>query len=85
MTKKLYVLVSNGGDGSYSPQFTLDPDLVARLEKAYEEGFMDCGNGIGCDGDGFHYETINVPDNSTPESLGILMLDDNHADEFFNN
>lgn len=32
---KLYVMVSNGGDGSYYPQFTVDSRLIEILSKAY--------------------------------------------------
>ena len=80
---KLYVLISDGGDGSYYPHYTLNPDLIAKLEEADERGLMTYENGIGCDGDGFHYDTITVPDGSTPESLGITVLEDTYADSFF--
>lgn len=84
-TKTLYVLISNGGDGSYYPRYTLNPDLMAKLEEAADADKMDYENGIGCDGDGFHYDTIQVPADSTPESLGITVIDDNYADKFFEN
>lgn len=67
---KLYILVSNGGDGSYSPVFTFDSDLIEKLEKLHNEDILDCESGFS-DGDGFHYTTINVPDDSTPETLGV--------------
>lgn len=80
---KLYILISDGGDGSYYPQFTLNPALIDKLDKAYDEDLMNYDNGIGCDGDGFHYSTVEVPDGSTPKSLGIRVLADDYADQFF--
>ena len=80
---KLYILISDGGDGSYYPRFTLNPDLIKKLDDAYNQDLMDYDNGIGCDGDGFHYSTVEVPDDSTAESLGIRVLEDNYADRFF--
>lgn len=82
MSKNLYILVSDGGDGSYYPNYTFNPELIAKLEKAYDNGTMDYCNGIGCDGDGFHYETLTVPDECTAESLGTQMLPDDYADLF---
>lgn len=79
MAKNLYVLISNGGDGSYYPRFTFDKELIDALQQAHDDDEMDYENGIGCDGDGFHYETMTVPDDSTAESLGISLIDD---DEF---
>ena len=63
----LYILIGSNGDGSYSNKFILDPDVLM----ACEENFDDCETHPGVDGDGFHYTTIKVPDNSTPESLGL--------------
>lgn len=79
---KLYVLVSDGGDGSYYPQFTLNSELIEKLSGAYDRGVMDYENGIGCDGDGFHYSTIEVPEGSTSKSLAIRVLEDSYADQF---
>jgi len=83
MSKTLYVLVSDGGDGSYYPQYTLDPELISKFQTAVDNDRMDYENGIGCDGDGFHYDTIQVPDDATPESLGIDVIDpEDYADLF---
>lgn len=85
MSKKLYVLISDGGDGSYHPKYTLNPDLIAKMQKAYDEDKMDYENGYGVDGDGFHYDTILVPDDATPELLGISkyrFLPDDFADQW---
>lgn len=79
----LYVLISDGGDGSYYPQYTLNPQLINKLQEAHDLDLMTYENGVGCDGDGFHYDTITVPDGSTAESLGISVIDDNYADSFF--
>lgn len=81
--KTLFIFTSDGGDGSYYPRFTLNKKLVAELQKAYDDGLADCENCIGIDGDGFHYAEINVPDESTYESLGInYALPDDYANRF---
>ncbi len=68
--KNLYVLVSDGGDGSYSPQYTFNAEWIKQQQERYDsdgwEEYM-----IGCDGDGFHYDTLTVPDDATLASLGI--------------
>lgn len=77
-TKPLYILISNGGDGSYSTNYTLDPALIQKLREAYDNDLMDYDD-VGCDGDGFHYDTINVPFDATYESLGISYpMDESH-------
>jgi hypothetical protein len=81
-TKNLYVLVSNNGDGSFSTQYTFDDELLGKLEEAHDNGLMDSENGVGCDGDGFHYDTLTVPAECTADSLGISVLDDDFADQF---
>lgn len=82
-TKNLYVLVSDGGDGSYSTVFTLDAAWIARQEARYDNDDLEHGD-IGVDGDGFHYSTVQVPLDATYESLGIhyhVDLDDDDEDE----
>ena len=81
-TKPLFVLISDGGDGSYYPRFTFNKDLIDKLEAAADEDRMDYESGVGMDGDGFHYETIYVPVECTAESLGISMMADDYADKF---
>lgn len=76
MSKTLYVLVSDGGDGSYYPQYTLNYKLIAHLQELADSGTIDYESGVGIDGDGFHFGTIQVPDDATPESLGIRVLDE---------
>jgi hypothetical protein len=69
-TKPLYVLVADGGDGSYNPKFTLDAAWIDRQEDLYEAGELEY-DAVGVDGDGFHYTVIQVPSDATYESLGI--------------
>lgn len=81
-TKKLFVLISDGGDGSYSPNYTFNEDLINALQLAYDEARMDYDNGIGVDGDGFRYDELTVPADLTYEDLGISPIDDDYADQF---
>lgn len=68
--KKLFVLVSDGGDGSYNTQYTMNETWIAKQQEKYDnDGYEDYA--IGVDGDGFHYKTLTVPDECTLESLGI--------------
>lgn len=69
-TKTVYVLVSNGGDGSYYPNFTMNDEFIQKLSDKDERGDMDCES-LGCDGDGFHYDTLRVPAFCTLESLTV--------------
>lgn len=70
-TKQIFILIKNNGDGSSSTRFVLDPKLIVAMERADEMGLLDCEQHAGVDGDGFHYSTINVPENFTPQDLGI--------------
>jgi hypothetical protein len=72
MSKQLFILIGNGGDGSYYPQYVLDPKVIEYMENLADSDQLDW-EAMGCDGDGFHYDTINVPDDATPESLGISV------------
>lgn len=69
-TKTLYVLVSDGGDGSYYPCYTFNKAWVESMAAKDDAGELKYG-AVGCDGDGFHAETLKVPDECTLESLGI--------------
>lgn len=69
-TKKLFILINDGGDGSYYPQFTFNAEWIAKMEEKELNGELCCPD-IGCDGDGFHYTTLNVPEDCALESLGI--------------
>jgi len=57
-TKKLFVLICNGGDGSYYPKFTFDEKWIERMNEKDEAGELD---EPWSDGDGFHYDVLKVP------------------------
>lgn len=86
MSKPLYILIGDGDDGSYYATFTMNTELINKLQEAYDAGVMGHENGVGVDGDGFHYTTIQVSDDATYESLGIgqyRRLSDDYANKFF--
>lgn len=66
-TKKLFVLITDGGDGSQSANYTMNETFVQELAKREN---AESGE-IGVDGDGFHFDTLTVPEDCTLESLGI--------------
>lgn len=68
--KKLFVFVSDGGDGSYNTQYTFNEAWVNKTQDAHDNDEYEYPN-LGVDGDGFHYDTLTVPDECTLESLGI--------------
>jgi hypothetical protein len=65
--KKLFVLISDSGDGSFAPRFTFNEKWIEQRESDPEACYPD----LGCDGDGFHYKVLTVPDECTLQSLGI--------------
>lgn len=66
--KTLYVLTSDGGDGSRSVHYTFNSLFIQGLnDRSHEMDYDD----LGCDGDGFGYDTLSVPDECTPESMGF--------------
>lgn len=69
-TKNLYVFINDGGDGSYSAQYTFNDEWVAAMQEKYDNGELDY-DAVGCDGDGFHYDVLTVPAECTLKSLGI--------------
>ena len=69
--RKLFLLVSSGGDGSYAIRYTFNEEWINAQEVAYSNDELDCEYDIGVDGDGFHYDTVLVPNECTLESLGI--------------
>lgn len=71
MSKKLFVLVNNAGDGSYHPVYTFNKEWIDSMEERAENDELDPESDVGFDGDGFHYDTLLVPDDTTLESLGI--------------
>lgn len=68
---KIYILISDNGDGSSSINYVNDPEIINKLNDLDDRGLLDYDNCAGVDGDGFHYDTITVPDTCTEESLGI--------------
>lgn len=70
MSKKLFVLVGDAGDGSFFTQYTFNEDWIKEKEEKEERGELDIPS-VGYDGDGFHYDILTVPDECTLESLGI--------------
>ena len=68
--KELYILTYDGGDGSYYPKYTFNKKWIDEMEEKHESGELDYEDGW-ADGDGFHYETLNVPNECTIQSLGI--------------
>ena len=71
MSKKLFVLTSDSGDGSYHPRFTFNEEWIALQEERDRNGELSCEYDIGVDGDGFHFVELTVPDECTLESLGV--------------
>lgn len=69
-TKKLFVLISDGGDGSFYPHYTFNEQWIAKQKEKDQRGELEYDD-LGCDGDGFHYDVLNVPEECTLESLGI--------------
>lgn len=69
--KKLFILVSDAGDGSYNPHFTFNEEWIEKQEERYGNGEICGPDDLGCDGDGFHYKVLTVPDECTLKSLGI--------------
>lgn len=71
-TKNLYVVIKNCGDGSSTACYTFNEKWIRSHEFRYEAGLMDCYEmEEWCDGDGFHYDILTVPEECTLESLGI--------------
>lgn len=68
-TKTLYILIRNGGDGSYSTQYTFNKNWIDKLSEKCDAGDPDTEDYW--DGDGFHYDTLEVPVSCTPESMGF--------------
>jgi len=68
--KKLFVLVQDGGDGSYYPNYTFNEEWIKYMENLETLGELEYDD-MGCDGDGFHYDTLKVPSDCTLESMGI--------------
>lgn len=71
-TKNLYVIIRNLGDGSCSASYTFNEQWVLDLETKLGSGKCESWEfETYCDGDGFHYDVLKVPEECTLESLGI--------------
>ena len=70
--KKLFVLLKDGGDGSYHVQYTLNQEWINRQEELDANGELDYDS-TGCQGNGFHYHVLTIPDECTLKSLGIIF------------
>ena len=70
MTKQLFVLTSDSGDGSYHAHYTFNSAWITEMAEKSNNGELEYGD-LGVDGDGFHYGVLNVPDECTPESMGF--------------
>lgn len=72
MAKNLYVFARDNGDGSTSTQYTMNESWVLKMESLNDNGELDYDSGW-IDGDGFHYDTLTVPEECTLKSLGIHL------------
>jgi len=83
MSKTLFMLISDGGDGSQSIAFSFDAELVGLMEDDVD--FAVIGENW-MSGDGLQVTTIQVPDECTMESMGIskwAVLDRANYTELF--
>jgi len=81
-TKPLFGMIQDGGDGSYYVKWTFDKEFVDFLSSAKSQRKLEYDD-MGCDGDGFHYQTLNVPEECTAESLGIREIDQWVKDDYY--
>lgn len=70
MSKPLYIMVRDNGDGSSSLIYTMSREWINKQNNRYMNDELEHGD-VGVDGDGFHPNEIQVPDDATYESLGI--------------
>lgn len=78
-TKKLYLIITDSGDGSQGIQYTFDSELVNVMDQNQEQ-LSDSYQS----GDGLQVKTLNVPMECTYESLGIAYhLDRDDFPELF--
>lgn len=68
MSKRLWIVISDSGDGSNSLEFTLDKETLDDLIQQEEDGTLDDSYQSG---DGLQIQELLVPDDATYESLGI--------------
>lgn len=69
--KHIYLLIQSNADGSSSIRYVLDPNVIIVLQEAYDKDLIDYESAPGIDGDGFNYQTLNIPENLTAKDLGI--------------
>lgn len=82
-TKPLYLLISDGGDGSQSICFSFDDELVSRIKQ--DTDFTVIGDER-MSGDGLQVIIIYVPVETTMEAMGISewsILDRSDYPELF--
>jgi len=70
-TKKLFVIITNSGDGSSNVQYTFNEEYINKLQDMYDNDAKEFDYEYLSDGDGFHYYVLTLPINCTMESLGI--------------
>lgn len=70
MSKKLFILIQDCGDGSFGFRYTMNEKWIAQQQEKYDNGELEYDS-IGCDSDGFHFDMLEVPDDCTLNSLGI--------------
>lgn len=70
MTKPLFILIQDSGDGSYCLRCTFNLEWICKKQEEYDQGDLDY-DFPGVDGDGFNYKILNVPIECTLKSLGI--------------
>ena len=71
-TKNLYVVIKNCGDGSSTACYTFNEKWVTDMEiRDGDYRLQEWEMEEWCDGDGFHYDILTVPEECTLESLGI--------------
>lgn len=81
-TKTLFIAISDSGDGSQALFYSFDRELISRMSNA---DYDDIGENW-MSGDGFQYDTLNVPEHFTMEDLGISqwsVLDRNNYSNLF--
>ncbi len=72
MTKKLYIVIRDCGDGSETLDYTFDEDKINELYRQEEAGELDESY---WSGDGLQVHELNVPEECTYKSLGIYEFE----------
>lgn len=84
VTKTLFLLISDSGDGSQAIFYSFDAELVGLME---DDSNFDVIGENWMSGDGLQVSTMKVPVECTMESLGVYsgyVLDRNDYPELFN-